>query len=627
MTNLSLLKRIVPFFLSAAPLGVLSAGCGSTDVPFGAQSRAVQPIVPTPGVGVEGGRTVTPGASCEFGGFSWQANSFALYPDEQTCLGDQWVRYDEGLRLWVGLTTCSANETRIYLSATAEGPFAAAADTAGHGQDHCELVNAAFTLTNEDDITSGGCADCATGPNLPLEGLPAFARANLGEPFAFVENTPEWSHQVSRLSCGVQLACGATTPPPPPGTSGLPQTADGGNADGVHACGEGRYDHYEEVSSTGPALHVVSVYTPTESGTVTVDVNRPGPSILFLSAYEATQWQINVAPGSTVERIVLSGYYAQTVAAPAEVPVESHSFDGGDGVYLGTGYQWPSVGTAEVVANAEAATGRTLTSFRGCYEGASFQIDAPGKIRPPHPTTNKAEPTLPKGCEAIADESTYCIGLDGGSVAAIGLDSGTVCAGKTGVATNGTVSSLGWVGDYVYTCEYERGLVRTSIVDGSVDVAPINCDSATSQAGGILVSNFFANETSPELSRFGDFNAAALGQPQASFASAAFASRIATNGDQVYAAWHSTSTIETAPLASGEQVSSISLEGFDNWIWAMDVLDDGRLLVNSGYFSDAPGFLVFDAVTGESQGVLPVGDGKTPLQLQGLDCVSKGSRR
>ncbi len=235
--NSSLLKRILPIFACTFPLGTLVAACGSTDVPFGAATSA-SPIVPTRPTGPDGTPAgTTPGTECEFGGFAWEANPFALYPDEQACLGDQWVRFDTGLGLWVGLTVCASDETRIYLADAAEGPFAAAADTAGHGQDHCALVNAAFTLTDEDDITSGGCTDCSTGPNLPLEGLPAYARSNLGEPFAFVEVTPEWSHQVSRLRCGVALGCAtpppATPPPAPPPPAECPVFVEGAAPPGV----------------------------------------------------------------------------------------------------------------------------------------------------------------------------------------------------------------------------------------------------------------------------------------------------------------------------------------------------------------------------------------------------------
>ncbi|HEU4405166.1 MAG TPA: hypothetical protein VFS43_07735, partial [Polyangiaceae bacterium] len=174
-------RKTSPLLLCALPLAAYAAGCGVTDVPFGAQPSGLGPVLP------EGDGSPSPldTSDCRFGGFGWRAHRFALYPDGQDCSGQQWVRHDEGLGLWVGLTACEGGEARVYLAASPEGPFAAAADWAGHGQDHCELVNAAFTLTDEDDITSGGCADCSTGPNLPLEGLPAYARGYLGEPFAF----------------------------------------------------------------------------------------------------------------------------------------------------------------------------------------------------------------------------------------------------------------------------------------------------------------------------------------------------------------------------------------------------------------------------------------------------------
>ena len=60
------------------------------------------------------------------------------------------------------------------------------ADYAGHGQDHCELVNPVSTLPNEDDITSSGCASCSTGPLFDFIGVPVYVRAVIGEPFARV---------------------------------------------------------------------------------------------------------------------------------------------------------------------------------------------------------------------------------------------------------------------------------------------------------------------------------------------------------------------------------------------------------------------------------------------------------
>jgi hypothetical protein len=106
----------------------------------------------------------------------------------------------------VGLVSCGGTELRVYLSAAESGPYLPALDVAGHGQDHCQLVDPTFTIPNEDDITSGGCATCATSTNLPLEGVPGWYRAFYGEPFTYVERTGEWSWQTSRLDCGVPAA-------------------------------------------------------------------------------------------------------------------------------------------------------------------------------------------------------------------------------------------------------------------------------------------------------------------------------------------------------------------------------------------------------------------------------------
>ncbi|MCU0681786.1 MAG: hypothetical protein MUF34_05940 [Polyangiaceae bacterium] len=309
--------------------------------------------------------------TCTFGGFGWQAQPFALYPDEQSCLGDQWVRYDEGLRLWVGLTTCSNDETRIYLATSPEGPFYAAADTAGHGQDHCELVNAAFTLTDEDDITSGGCSDCSTGPNLSLEGLPVYARSVLGEPFEFVASAPFWSHQVSRLRCGVELRCGA------------PPSGDGGGVT-INDCAYGDAAYVAPKPSGGVDLVVLGVYEtrsdhsggyhPTGAGSVRD--HRATPHVLVLSSYEPTHWTIETDEASGLFEVILNGYHEQTVSVSDRVKVTNQS--GVENYLSACGIGWPNddggCDTPALVSGAEALTGLTLSSFNGCYRATSFEV-------------------------------------------------------------------------------------------------------------------------------------------------------------------------------------------------------------------------------------------------------------
>jgi hypothetical protein len=139
-------------------------------------------------------------------------NNLDVPPDGQGCEGPSFVRWSSEQNLWVGVVSCDDGAVRVYLAESEQGPFFPALDTAGHGQDHCELVAPGFTLGNEDDITSGSCSSCSTGPNLPIEGLPGYARSQLGEPFVFVAETSPWSYQTSRLHCGCALEAPASAP-------------------------------------------------------------------------------------------------------------------------------------------------------------------------------------------------------------------------------------------------------------------------------------------------------------------------------------------------------------------------------------------------------------------------------
>lgn len=152
-----------------------------------------EPIAPDPGTG---GSCASDLARAEFD-----------FPrDEQSCEGPQYLRFSPEQRLWVGVVDCGDGSVRLYLAESAEGPFLPALDGAGHGQDHCELIAPGFFLTHEDDINSGSCTNCSTGPNLPIEGAQGYARQAIGELFEFVEQTPEWNLQTSRLSCGCSVS-------------------------------------------------------------------------------------------------------------------------------------------------------------------------------------------------------------------------------------------------------------------------------------------------------------------------------------------------------------------------------------------------------------------------------------
>jgi hypothetical protein len=421
--------------------------------------------------------------------------------------------------------------------------------------------------------------------------------------------------------------------PPAPAVPRVPlvgfDTADRGNADGIHSCSDYyEYSHYEHSSAGSTQLHVVGIYevaTPTGSterreGKVDVRVTRPGPSVLLLSSYEPTTWNVIVEPGAYVERIVLNGFHAQSVSAPEGTPVESYAADPDTGAWLGYGYAWPSYDALGLIETAQALTGLELTSFRGCYASDGFQIDTPAEIRPPHPVSDKPGLTVPAGCEHVAEESAYCLSRSGATPAVIGLDSGTVCQNDAFASSSVfDTSSLGWRGDYAYGCIHERGLARISLIDGTVDIAPISCEAVTVDEDGSLLVMPFWGADFPDLSifsviRFDSFEAVAQRQITEVLPVEPWASRMAVAGGRGYFAWHSTSTIEVADLATGA-IQSLPLENYDDWILGLDVVGD-RLLV-LGSWND-PGLRVFNATTGKQETVIASG-----FHGEGLACASR----
>jgi len=143
------------------------------------------------------------------GGDRWERGEFqTLTPpsSSSSCTGSRFVRYDAHYEAWVGAILCGApNRYKLFMSKARNDRFLEIADFAGHGQDHCELVNPAFRIPNEDDITSGGCATCAVGPLVDVTGVPVYARARFGEPFARVRST-YWADLTTMFySCGIAI--------------------------------------------------------------------------------------------------------------------------------------------------------------------------------------------------------------------------------------------------------------------------------------------------------------------------------------------------------------------------------------------------------------------------------------
>lgn len=90
----------------------------------------------------------------------------------------RYVKYDQTSGLWMGIVLCINPATggllntryKLYLAnakagdttaGSGAGKYFEATDTAGNGQDHCQLLKTGFTIANEDSITSGNCPGCA----------------------------------------------------------------------------------------------------------------------------------------------------------------------------------------------------------------------------------------------------------------------------------------------------------------------------------------------------------------------------------------------------------------------------------------------------------------------------------
>ncbi|MCG8422638.1 MAG: hypothetical protein MJE77_32380 [Proteobacteria bacterium] len=422
-------------------------------------------------------------------------------------------------------------------------------------------------------------------------------------------------------------------------------TADGGNATGIHGCigDSGRYVHYEEDVSNGmepdAQLHVISIYDTGDGtspqlqnrGNVEVHVTRPGSVSLVLASYARANWIVTVASGVEIERIILTGYFAQTASAPAGTLIEEYSYET-LGVALGFGIDWPSYGTADLVLHAEATTGRLLTSFRGCFASASFQIDAPevhaSRPRDSGSTSGTAEPAIVPGCDAVAAESTYCVTLAENRVAMVGLDSGTLCHGPEISSMTYDSPSLAWIGEYVYTCLGDRGIARISVIDGSIDVAPVACGLVTGHRDGLAATAMVdPNQSGPPLGhlvRFDSFGNAARRDIDSVYGRLPRSTLASVGGDRVYLASQSASSVYVADLDNMEEAHSIDLEGYDDWIAAMDVTARRELVISGP--KHAGGVHMFDADTGVLQRVVPVSADPAsaePASIWGLDCVTE----
>jgi hypothetical protein len=121
-----------------------------------------------------------------------------------------------------------------------------------------------------------------------------------------------------------------------------------------------------------PEVHVVGLYQGT---TPVVDLRiTDRPIILILCAYEPVTWDLRIARNVRLERVILGGYHAQSLAAVAagelpalKVDVYTHDTHSRDYFYA---YRKDADGYAQAERTMRKLAGRDLATFQGEYEYA-----------------------------------------------------------------------------------------------------------------------------------------------------------------------------------------------------------------------------------------------------------------
>jgi|GEM_PF-5453634 len=214
--------------------------------------------------------------------------------------------------------------------------------------------------------------------------------------------------------------------------------------------------------------------------------------------------------------------------------------------------------------------------------------------------------SISEDCSSIDLENETCLAIaidlgQGSYVVRVGLDSGNACK----VATLDwdlrlpDISSLVHQGEWLYTCA--TTVFRMSLADGSTDDSGIACNAVVGFDGKLLVKR---TNVDSDLYAFDSFEALMADSPSTMYPLTYMGSRLVIHEGSLYAAWHSTSTIDVHAFPSGELTRTIMLEGFDDWVDGMARLGSGSLAVLAQRTQER--IASFDPETGQSHGDISV---------------------
>ena len=94
----------------------------------------------------------------------------------------------------------------------------------------------------------------------------------------------------------------------------------------------------------------------------------------MLSSYDPNHWNVTHGAGVTIQNVILNGYHTQTATVPSGVPVETHTYQGGNGYLACCPHEWPD--PDGLVTAVEAHTGEQLSHYFGCYRMGTLTLHA-----------------------------------------------------------------------------------------------------------------------------------------------------------------------------------------------------------------------------------------------------------
>jgi len=105
-------------------------------------------------------------------------------------------------QLYVGAILCHPGRYKLFLSNEPDGFYWEILDSAGNGDDHCELIGGTYTTS----IAQVDATQSDPG---------GYRRSDIGEPFIFDSNLAEYYWRAAWYECGISIPADVVFPPVP----------------------------------------------------------------------------------------------------------------------------------------------------------------------------------------------------------------------------------------------------------------------------------------------------------------------------------------------------------------------------------------------------------------------------